>query len=85
MVFSRALETGFVRRGPLVHRLVFLDLALRCADRLPMLGHQPELVGAIRLYVVPNPSPANAHFTLTDQTAWYDRLAEFLAAVRPSD
>jgi TDG/mug DNA glycosylase family protein len=50
-----------------------------------MLGHQPELVGAIRLYVVPNPSPANAHFTLTDQTAWYDRLAEFLAAVRPSD
>jgi double-stranded uracil-DNA glycosylase len=63
----------------------FLDLALRCADRLPMLGHQPELVGAIRLYVVPNPSPANAHFTLTDQTAWYDRLAEFLAAVRPSD
>ncbi len=49
----------------------FLDLALRCADRLPMLGHQPELVGAIRLYVVPNPSPANAHFTLIDQTAWY--------------
>jgi len=27
--------------------------------------------------VVPNPSPANAHFTLTDQIAWYDRLADF--------
>lgn len=56
----------------------FLKFALRCADRLPKLGQQPELVGATRLYVVPNPSPANAHFTLTDQTAWYDRLAEFL-------
>jgi len=27
---------------------------------------------------VPNPSPANAHFTLADQTSWYDRLADFL-------
>jgi TDG/mug DNA glycosylase family protein len=61
----------------------FLKLALRCGDRLPVLGLQPEFVGATRLYVVPNPSPANAHFTLTDQTAWYDRLADFLTAVRP--
>lgn len=59
----------------------FLDIALGCADRVPVLGHQPEFIGAIRLYVVPNPSPANAHFTLRDQTMWYDRLAEFLAAV----
>jgi TDG/mug DNA glycosylase family protein len=63
----------------------FLNLALSSADRLPKLGDQPEFVGAIRLYVVPNPSPANAHFTLTDQTAWYDRLAEFLTAVRRRD
>lgn len=63
----------------------FLTIALRRADRLPMLGPQPEVVGATRLYVVPNPSPANAHFTLTDQTTWYDRLADFLAAVRASD
>jgi hypothetical protein len=27
---------------------------------------------------VPNPSPANAHFTLADQTSWYDRLADFV-------
>jgi TDG/mug DNA glycosylase family protein len=31
---------------------------------------------------VPNPSPANAHFTLADQAAWYDRLADFLDATR---
>jgi hypothetical protein len=40
---------------------------------------QPEVVGATRLFVVPNPSPANAHFTLADQTAWYDRVADYLA------
>lgn len=59
----------------------FLDIALGCAGKQAVLGPQPESVGATRLYVVPNPSPANAHFTLADQIAWYDRLAEFLAAV----
>jgi len=63
----------------------FLKLALRCAGRPPMLGAQPEVASATRLYVVPNPSPANAHFTINDQTAWYDRLADFLAAVRAND
>jgi len=57
----------------------FLALALGCADREPVLGSQPEVVGTTRLYVVPNPSPANAHFTLAEQTAWYNRLADFLA------
>ncbi len=58
----------------------FLKFALRITDRQPVLGIQPELAGAARLYVVPNPSPANAHFTLADQAAWYDRLADFLVA-----
>ena len=44
----------------------------------PVLGGQPESIGATRLFVVPNPSPANAHFTLADQTSWYDRLSDFL-------
>jgi double-stranded uracil-DNA glycosylase len=43
------------------------------------LGPQPHAVGRTRLFVVPNPSPANAHFTLDDQVRWYDRLAKFLA------
>jgi TDG/mug DNA glycosylase family protein len=40
------------------------------------LGPQPRRLGRTRLYVVPNPSPANAHFRLEDQVAWYDRLAD---------
>jgi len=42
------------------------------------LGEQSRGVEKTRLYVVPNPSPANAHFTLEDQTAWYDRLAAYM-------
>lgn len=57
----------------------FLRLVLGREGGAPQLGAQPESIGATRVFVVPNPSPANAHFTVTDQTAWYDRLADFLA------
>ena len=57
----------------------FLKYVLRC-DASPALGEQPQTIGATRLFVVPNPSPANAHFTVADQTMWYDRLADFLTS-----
>jgi TDG/mug DNA glycosylase family protein len=40
------------------------------------LGLQRPLVGKTRIFVVPNPSGANAHYTRAEQTAWYDRLAK---------
>ena len=45
-----------------------------------VLGAQPLTIGRTRLFVAPNPSPANAHFQIEDQIAWYDRLAKFLPA-----
>ena len=42
------------------------------------LGLQELLLGPTRVFVVPNPSGANAHFTRADQTHWYDRLAACL-------
>ncbi len=47
----------------------------------PALGAQTLRLGGTRVFAVPNPSPANAHFTPADQTLWYDRLADWLAAV----
>ena len=44
-------------------------------DASPLLGAQPITIGVTRLFVVPNPSPANAHFTVDDQARWYDALA----------
>jgi len=43
------------------------------------LGLQDLLLGPTRVYLLPNPSGANAHVTPADQTRWYDRLAECLA------
>lgn len=48
----------------------------------PRLGLQPLRIGDTSLFVVPNPSPANAHFTPADQTGWYDTLAHCLAEPR---
>lgn len=42
------------------------------------LGVQSQPLGRTQVFVVPSPSPANAHFTPAQQTEWYDRLAEFL-------
>lgn len=42
------------------------------------LGEQPIRLGQTRLFVIPNPSPANAHGSPREQTAWYDRLAAAL-------
>jgi double-stranded uracil-DNA glycosylase len=52
------------------------------ASPAPALGLQAQRCGRTLLFVVPNPSPANAHFTPADQTAWYDRLAVALAEAR---
>jgi len=51
---------------------------------LPALGVQPECVGSTRLYAVPNPSGANAHFTRAEQAMWYDRLADFISEIQKS-
>ncbi len=58
-----------------------LKIALKSADS-PALGAQSAAIGTTRLYVVPNPSPANAHFTPRDQIHWYDRLTEFVERVK---
>jgi TDG/mug DNA glycosylase family protein len=43
------------------------------------LGLQALQVGTTRLFLAPNPSGANAHYTRDDQVRWYDELAAHLA------
>ncbi len=40
-------------------------------------GGQPGRIGASRVFVTPNPSPANAAYSLETLTGWYRKLAEF--------
>jgi len=44
-------------------------------------GLQRQRMGETRIFVTPNPSPANAAFSLTDLVTWYNRLAFCLASV----
>lgn len=61
----------------------FVHLALHEDPARVVLGPQPRTVGRTRLFVAPNPSPANAHFTVDEQVKWYDRLAKFLSEDPP--
>ncbi len=38
------------------------------------LGLQPRSIGATRVFVTPNPSPANAVYSLEDLVGWYRKL-----------
>ena len=40
------------------------------------LGQQPDLLGTSRVFVAPNPSPANAVYSLDAIAGWYRRLGE---------
>ena len=48
----------------------------------PELGMQPRQIGVSNVFVVPNPSPANARYSLDDLAAWYDRVAASLLELR---
>lgn len=58
----------------------FARYALHAARADWDLGVQPLQVIRTRLVVVPNPSPANAHFRPADYVRWYDRIAAVLRA-----
>jgi double-stranded uracil-DNA glycosylase len=52
-----------------VHRVLAND------DATIELGLQDVRIGQTRMFLAPNPSGANAHYTREEQTAWYDALA----------
>ena len=57
----------------------FERYALGVPKSVAVLGAQSRVIGQTCLFVVPNPSPANAHVRPADQVDWYDRLADFIA------
>jgi TDG/mug DNA glycosylase family protein len=49
--------------------------------QVPDWGAQPFLIGSARVFVTPNPSPANAAYSLADLTDWYRQLGAFRDAL----
>ncbi len=46
------------------------------AKEKPDLGLQPQPIGQSRVFVVPNPSPANAQYSLQALVDWYQQLGK---------
>ena len=46
------------------------------SNERPDLGLQQRVIGSSRVFVVPNPSPANAQYSLEDLVHWYQQLGE---------
>ncbi len=51
-------------------------------DKASGWGEQPGDWEGMRLFVAPNPSPANAAFSLDELVGWYDRLADLRERLR---
>jgi TDG/mug DNA glycosylase family protein len=45
-------------------------------------GEQPLKLDGVSFYVTPNPSPANATFSLDDLVAWDNKLARYLVFIQ---
>ena len=48
----------------------------------PVLGLQNRNIGTSVVFVVPNPSPANARFSVEDLAAWYRKLNSLRAELK---
>ena len=60
------------------HGLMAYKAYLRYAEgdkAAPELGLQPRAVGHSEVFVVPNPSPANARYSVEALASWYDEVA----------
>ena len=83
------LRAKLERCRPLIvcfHGAVAYRAYLRYAEHIRApdltLGLQPRLIAQSRVFVIPNPSPANAAYSLADLAHWYRRLWALRAALR---
>ena len=68
------------------HGLMAYKAYLQYAERekaSPELGPQPRLIGDSAVFVVPNPSPANARYSVEALTHWYNEVAAALQGQVP--
>ena len=81
--WAPVLKAKLERFRPLIvcfHGVVAYRNYLRHAEGISQpaiaLGLQPRAIGSSQVFVVPNPSPANAAYSLDDLVSWYNSLRE---------
>lgn len=79
-VWSPILKEKLLRYHPRIacfHGVTAYNAYLRYAEDIrenAELGLQQQTIGDTQVFVTPNPSPANATYSLDDLAAWYRRL-----------
>ena len=78
--WAPVLKSKLLDYQPLIacfHGVMAYKAYLRYAEGVkenPDLGLQPRTIGESQVFVVPNPSPANAVYSLDDLARWYQNL-----------
>ena len=78
--WAPALKAKLLEYQPRIicfHGLTGYKAYLRYAEGVEeksLLGLQDRTIGKSRVFVVPNPSPANARFSIDDLVQWYQQL-----------
>ncbi|PKB67121.1 MAG: hypothetical protein BZY81_05370 [SAR202 cluster bacterium Io17-Chloro-G4] len=80
--WAPVLKEKLIKYSPRIvsfHGMMGYRTFLKYADGVDepvQLGGQERMIGQSRVFVVPNPSPANAKYSLDDLVGWYNRLQE---------
>ena len=80
--WAPVLKEKLERYQPLIacfHGLVAYSIYLQYAEGVrarPKLGLQDRRIGDSQVFVVPNPSPANAQYSLDTLVDWYGKLKD---------
>ena len=86
--WAPVLKEKLEHYGPLIvcfHGVTGYRNYLKYAEGIllrPALGPQPHSIGRSLVFVVPNPSPANAAYFLDTLVCWYRRLKEMRDQLR---
>ena len=86
-----ALREKLLRHAPRIacfHGLTAYRAYLRHGEGIKTagnleLGRQDLVIGASRVFVLPNPSPANARYSLDDLASWYRELNRWRIELTP--
>ena len=85
------LREKLLRHSPTIacfHGLTAYRAYLRYGENIPRpgalaLGRQEHTIGRSRIFVLPNPSPANARYSTGDLAQWYRQLGEWRRELTP--
>ncbi len=90
--WAPVLKEKLERFSPLIvcfHGVVAYRNYLRHAEGIRQssieLGLQPHTIGTTRVFVVPNPSPANAAYSLDTLVGWYQALRDLRDTLKSGD